>query len=240
MSTMCANCEKTTTRCFARWSLTSSRSRTRSLPEAATSSSSVVCSGSDSASGKRNGWQHVFRSCIRRFSNDLYEPALAFDADACSRSTRPSAEWSFNSSARYQKSCCCASGHWTTVSSFGGRPASTSVLRRRSINLERSRCAFPSAARSTTPRPRSYALSKTVLSGSASGCKKFNSAQSSARLFCKGVPVRSNAVLKCIFRTVLESSVSAFFMTWPSSKTNTRHVSFWTSAVRSAACLAMS
>jgi len=50
-----------------------------------------------------------------------------------------------------------------------------------------------------------------------SGSKKLRSAQSSWRLFCKGVPVISNLLADFISRIISESFDSSFFILWASS-----------------------
>jgi len=225
MSSVDVNCEKRTTRCPPALSLARRRSRTESLPLASTSASSVV-PGSGSAPSKRYGWLQHLRSCIIKDWSFFQSAVAAAAPSPSARFSRAPSKCDWRRRSRlYHHRWQSARGHRIFVSIFGGSFFSTSRLTRRSIRHPMSACADASAppAPSAAPAFLSNAASNAADSGNRSGKRKFRSAQSSWRSFCRGVPVRRRACSKWSLRTLLLTSDPSFLMMWPSSRTTYRH-----------------
>lgn len=196
-SSMRVICEKMRTRDPRSCRRGSSLSSSTILPLFSTRWSPVMKGGPGSAPSNRYGWLQHLRSCMTTLSRR-------------ERSAEPSiAATSFCSSALYHLRCISLMPILRMVSFLGGRPRSTSALRRRSKKGRRTLCscdttsASRAALASSPPSPPSAAApspgaapapnhsSNFSEDEKTSGSRKLSSAHSSCRLFCKGVPVMS-------------------------------------------------
>mmetsp|Transcript_88713 Transcript_88713/g.251436 ORF Transcript_88713/g.251436 Transcript_88713/m.251436 type:complete len:221 (-) Transcript_88713:616-1278(-) len=73
---------------------------------------------------------------------------------------------------------------------------------------------------------------KSIMHVKRSGRRKCSSAQSSCRLFCRGVPVSSRRMRHLIFAMALCRSVSGFLRRWPSSTITSCHSSLSSHSLR--------
>mmetsp|Transcript_29197 Transcript_29197/g.94188 ORF Transcript_29197/g.94188 Transcript_29197/m.94188 type:complete len:208 (+) Transcript_29197:798-1421(+) len=170
---------------------------------------------------------------MARFSTAVRDapPAAALpeDDDPFPRTTPP---WTTSISRRrqfrYTSLCVSDMGVKRIVSDFGGSDFSTSCLRRRSTkglsNLwSCSMMAFFASASTICKLKSSSNFSDDA---KTSGKRKFSKAQSSCKLFCRGVPVISKRFSTWSWRTVLLSWAFSFLMRWASSTISMRHPSF--------------
>mmetsp|Transcript_210 Transcript_210/g.712 ORF Transcript_210/g.712 Transcript_210/m.712 type:complete len:220 (-) Transcript_210:498-1157(-) len=200
------------------------RSRSSNLPELrqsrfASSPSCPSCSGEK----KRYGWLQTLRSCI----STLLSP----DTLSCPAAPTEQRPWSWI--WRYMSFCIGDSSHLTTYSALSGSCASTSDLSRRSRKGRSTWCsrlitssdsssfiAISSCADAPPARSASGAenhVSNESAEAKILGSKKLSSAQSSCRLFWRGVPVRRTRCALSYCMSVAESLEAAFFMRCPSS-----------------------
>lgn len=114
----------------------------------------------------------------------------------------------------YQKLCMGASGHSSRSSRFGGRPRSTSRLRRRSTRICIRRHTLSTSERLVRAMSLASKASWNMSAlANTSLCRQLSSAQHSLRLFCTGVPVRKMDSSRVTRRQALATIVSSF-LTW--------------------------
>mmetsp|Transcript_11045 Transcript_11045/g.35159 ORF Transcript_11045/g.35159 Transcript_11045/m.35159 type:complete len:218 (+) Transcript_11045:2425-3078(+) len=202
------------------------RSRSSNLPELRQSRfvSSPSCS-SCSGEKKRYGWLQTLRSCI----STLLRP----DTLSCPAAPTEQRPWSWI--WRYMSFCIGDSSHLTTYSALSGSCASTSDLSRRSRKGRSTWCsrlmtrsdsssfiAISSCADAPPARSASGAenhVSNESAEAKIFGSRKLSSAQSSCRLFWRGVPVSSSLRCALTLRSRSYSAVRSFLMRCPSSST---------------------
>mmetsp|Transcript_21086 Transcript_21086/g.67965 ORF Transcript_21086/g.67965 Transcript_21086/m.67965 type:complete len:218 (+) Transcript_21086:206-859(+) len=200
------------------------RSRSSNLPELrqsrfASSPSCPSCSGEK----KRYGWLQTLRSCI----STLLSP----DTLSCPAAPTEQRPWSWI--WRYMSFCIGDSSHLTTYSALSGSCASTSDLSRRSRKGRSTWCsrlmtssdsssfiAISSCADAPPARSASGAenhVSNESAEAKILGSKKLSSAQSSCRLFWRGVPVSSSLCAAWKERSACETCEASFLSACPSS-----------------------
>ena len=178
------------------------------LPALKIRCSSVVYGGPGSAPSKRYGWLQHLRSCmtmLRRRVFDSFLPAAPLTASM-----------SFSRIFLYHLTCISDMPIYRLTSFLGNKLFSTSLFTRLSRKGLRTLCSCW-----TTVSWSSFWLenhwSNASASPKTSGKRKFRSAQSSWRLFCRGVPVISRRFLELNSLMIWASDDSTFLMRCASS-----------------------
>mmetsp|Transcript_27525 Transcript_27525/g.56441 ORF Transcript_27525/g.56441 Transcript_27525/m.56441 type:complete len:228 (+) Transcript_27525:757-1440(+) len=172
--------------------------------------------GPGSAPSNKYGWLHTLRSCMSTLSSfTLSGPPSAFNECA-----------SLDKILVYHARCISDIPMYSLVSILGGRSFATSLFTRLSMNGRSTVCSFFTTFSRASSPPMENHSSNSSLSLNTSGNKKLSSAQSSCRLFCRGVPVINKRSWVGSLRTAFEKVAFSFLMRCASSMMRYRHANF--------------
>mmetsp|Transcript_42655 Transcript_42655/g.134699 ORF Transcript_42655/g.134699 Transcript_42655/m.134699 type:complete len:270 (+) Transcript_42655:269-1078(+) len=162
------------------------------------------------------GWFTTFCSCISRDCSCASESKPS--PSAALLLPPPPPRVTDPSSWRYHERCSGVSGGLSTNSTFGSSDVSTSDLTRRTIMLSRSARACATAERSRLPSSSpTEAAASNAEEERVFGMTYARSAQSSCRLFWRGVPVRRRRNGMGSRARLAQSEDASFLRRWPSS-----------------------